>query len=114
MPLGRAQRIAQDLVRLDSVTAELNKTLFVLERVNSKIDLKDSVIKANEDKIATYLKEIGAHETKFKTSTERITKLESDVTTLQTKNERLEGWVKGLGGGLIATLTAFVSVLLIK
>jgi chromosome segregation ATPase len=114
MPVSRAQRIAQDLVRLDSVTAELQKTLFVLERTNTKIDMKDSIILANTDKIDTYLKEIGAHESKFKTASDRITKLETDNADLNTKNQRLQGWIKGLGGGLIATLTTLISIIALK
>jgi chromosome segregation ATPase len=114
LPLGKAQKIAQDLIRLDSVTAELNKTLFVLERTKTKVVVKDSIIASNEEKIATYLKEIGAHETQFKLASDRVTKLEGDVTTLQEKNNKLQGWIKGLGGGFIATLTALVTVIAIK
>jgi chromosome segregation ATPase len=114
MPLTKARQVAQDLLRLDSLQAEHNKTLFVLERTNSKIEIKDSIINANTEKIDKYLKEIGTHEEKFKTSSERITKLETEVTDLQTKNTRLRGWIQGLGGGLIATLTTLISVIAIK
>lgn len=111
---SKARRIAQDLVRLDSITQEHNKTLFVLERTNAKLVLKDSIINTNEQKITEYLKEIGVHEEKYKTAANRVTKLENDVTTLQKKNENLQGWIKGLGGGLISAVTSLVAVILIK
>lgn len=114
MPLTKARQVAQDLLRLDSLKAEHEKTLFVLERTNSKIEIKDSIINANTEKIDKYLKEIGTHEEKFKTSSDRITKLETEVTDLQTKNNRLRGWMQGLGGGLIATLATLISVIAIK
>jgi len=76
--------------------------------------IKDSIIGVNEEKIVGYLKEIGVHEQKYKTAAERVTKLENDVTTLQKKNENLQGWVKGLGGGLISVVTSLVAVILIK
>jgi len=114
MPLTKARLIAQDLLRSDSLKAEHEKTLFILERTKSKLELKDSIINTNTEKIDKYLKEIGTHEEKFKTSTDRISKLESEVTDLQAKNNRLRGWMQGLGGGLIATLTTLISVIAIK
>jgi chromosome segregation ATPase len=114
MPLTKARQVAQDLLRLDSLKAEHEKTLFVLERTKSKLEIKDSIINTNAEKIDKYLKEIGTHEEKFKTSTDRISKLETEITDLQTKNNRLRGWVQGLGGGLIATLATLISVIAIK
>ena len=114
MPISKARKVAQDLIRLDSLVAEHNKTLFVLERTQTKLTIKDSIITSNEEKITTYLKEIGTHEEKYKTASTRVSELQNDVNTLQKKNENLQGWVKGLGGGLIATMTALLSVILIK
>lgn len=114
MPVTKARKVAQDLLRLDSLVAEHNKTLFVLERTQTKLAIKDSIINSNEEKIETYLKEIGTHEEKFKTASTRVSELQNDVNTLQKKNENLQGWIKGLGGGLIATMTTLLSVILIK
>ena len=114
MPVTRAQKIAQDLIRLDSLSAEHGSLKFILGKTESKITVKDSIIKTNTEKIDTYLKEIGAHEEKFKTASNRISALEIENSELKDKNQKLQSWIKGLGGGLIATLTTLISVIAIK
>lgn len=114
LSVSKARRIAQDLVRLDSLTAEHNKTLFVLQKTIAKVEVKDSIIDANNKKIETYLKEISTHEYKDSICTQKVAKLETDVATLQSKNENLQGWVKGLGGGFIATFSIILTSLLLK
>lgn len=114
MPASRARKVAQDLLRLDSLAAEHNKTLFVLERTQTKLVVKDSIINSNEEKIAEYLKEIGTHKEKYTVANNRVTELQESVSTLQTKNENLQGWIKGLGGGLIATMTTLITIILVK
>jgi len=114
MPASRARKVAQDLLRLDSLAAEHNKTLFVLERTQTKLVVKDSIISSNEEKIAEYLEEIGTHKEKYTVANNRVTELQESVSTLQTKNENLQGWIKGLGGGLIATMTTLITIILVK
>lgn len=111
---SKARKVAQDLIRLDSLIQEHNNTVFVLEQTKAKLILKDSIINTNEQKIVQYIREIAAHEEKYKTAADRVSKLENDVTTLQKKNKNLQGWVKGLGGGLLSAVTSLVAVILIK
>ena len=111
---SKARKVAQDLIRLDSLIQEHNNTVFILQQTKAKLILKDSIINTNEQKIVQYIREIAAHEEKYKTAADRVTKLENDVTTLQKKNKNLQGWVKGLGGGLVSAVTSLVAVVLIK
>ena len=111
---SKARKVAQDLIRLDSLIQEHNNTVFILQQTKAKLILKDSIINTNEQKIVQYIREIAAHEEKYKTAADRVTKLENDVTTLQKKNKNLQGWVKGLGGGLVSAVTSLVAVILIK
>lgn len=111
---SKARKVAQDLIRLDSLIQEHNNTVFILQQTKAKLILKDSIISTNEQKIVQYIREIAAHEEKYKTAADRVTKLENDVTTLQKKNKNLQGWVKGLGGGLVSAVTSLVAVILIK
>ena len=111
---SKARKVAQDLIRLDSLIQEHNNTVFILQQTKVKLILKDSIINTNEQKIVQYIGEIAAHEEKYKTAADRVTKLENDVTTLQKKNKNLQGWVKGLGGGLVSAVTSLVAVILIK
>lgn len=114
LPIAKARLIAQDLVRLDSLIQEHNKTIFVLNQTNSKLVLKDSIINSLEKKVTIQVQETNTQELKYKVAADRVVQLEKEINTLQRKNKRLQGWVKGFGGGLLATIATVVSLVLIK
>lgn len=114
MPLSKARLVAQDLLRLDSLKEEHKTTLFILSSTQKKVLSLDSTVNAKDDKIQFYTKELSTSEQKYKTASDRASELEKNVTTLQTKNQNLQGWIKGLGGGLISTATILLTALLIK
>lgn len=114
MPLSKARLVAQDLLRLDSLKEEHKTTLFILSSTQKKVLSLDSTVNAKDDKIQFYIKELSASEQKYKIASDRASELEKNVTRLQTQNQNLQGWIKGLGGGLISTATILLTALLIK
>jgi hypothetical protein len=114
IPESIAQKIAVDLLRLDSVSVELTTTQQVLRKTETKVAKQDSVIQTYLEKIQTYQKESAAQTERYETCAGRVTKLEKDVTTLTEKNRKLKNLAKGLGGGLVASLGTLVLLIALK
>ena len=114
IPQSTAQKIAVDLIRLDSVTVELKNTQVVLQKTEQKLVEQDSLILIYKEKLLTYQQEIATQNIRFNTCSERVTKLEKDVVTLTDKNKRLKGWLKGIGGGFITSVGLLIAMITIK
>ena len=114
IPQSIAQKIAVDLLRLDSVSVELTTTQQVLRKTETKVAKQDSVIQTYLEKIQTYQKESVDQTERYKTCTGRVTKLEEDITTLTEKNRKLKNLAKGLGGGLVTSLGTLVLLIALK
>lgn len=114
LPIDKARLIVQDLVRFDLLTQEHAKTVFVLDQTQNKLIFKDSIINNLQEKVTIQTQETKTQELKYTAAADRIIQLEKEVGTLQRKNKRLQGWVKGFGGGLLATMATVVSLVLIK
>lgn len=112
IPQSTAQKIAMDLLRLDSVSVELQSTQTVLHKTESKVVVQDSIIQTYLEKTQTYQKEIVAQNERYTLCADRVTKLEDEVTTLAEKNAKLKKWIKALGGTLGASL-GVLTVLLV-
>lgn len=114
MPLSVAQKVAVDLIRLDSVTVELKNTQVVLQKTEQKLTEQDSLVLIYKEKLSTYQQEIATQNIRFNTCSERVTKLEKDVVTLTDKNKRLKGWLKGIGGGFVTSVGLLIAMIAIK
>ena len=114
IPQYTAQKIAVDLIRLDSVTVELKNTQVVLQKTEQKLIEQDSLILIYKEKLLTYQQEIATQNIRFNTCSERVTKLEKDVVTLTDKNKRLKGWLKGIGGGFVTSVGLLIAMIAIK
>ena len=114
IPHSTAQKIAVDLLRLDSVSIELQTTQIVLSKTEAKVVKQDSIIQAYIEKVQTFEKESKAQTERYETCAGRVTKLEKKVTTLTEKNQRLKNLAKGLGGGLVASLGTLVLLIALK
>lgn len=114
IPQSTAQRIAVDLIRLDSVTVELKNTQVILQKTDQKLVEQDSLILIYKEKLLTYQQEIVIQNIRFNTCSERVTKLEKDVVTLTGKNKRLKGWLGGIGGGFITSVGLLIAMITIK
>jgi hypothetical protein len=108
IPQSTAQKIAVDLLRLDSTTVELKGTQVVLQKTEQKVLEQDSLIAIYKEKVLTYEKEIATQNKRFETCSNQVTKLENDVADLAKKNKRLQRWLKGVGGGLAASVAVLV------
>ena len=104
IPQSIAQKIAVDLVRLDSTVVELKGTQVVLQKTEQKVLEQDSLIAIYNEKVLTYEKEIATQNKRFETSSNQVTKLEGDIADLAKKNKRLQRWLKVIGGGLAASV----------
>ena len=114
IPQSTAQKIAVDLIRLDSVTVELKNTQVILQKTDQKLVEQDSLILIYKEKLLTYQQEVATQNIRFNTCSERVTKLEKDVVTLTDKNKRLKGWLKGIGGGFITSVGLLIAMITIK
>jgi hypothetical protein len=114
MPLSRAQRIAQDLLRYDSVRTELNSVYEIVKYKDSQIVKLNKINTVQIEKIDSLNSEIAIHEEKFKTADTRVTELQSENTKLQTSKNNLKNWCIGLGSGLITTIGSLLLVISIK
>ncbi len=114
IPHSTAQKIAMDLLRLDSVSTELTTTQQVLRKTEAKVAKQDSVVQAYLEKVQTYQKESKAQTERYKTCADRVVKLEEDVTTLTEKNRKLKNLAKGLGGGIVASIGTLVLLIALK
>ena len=114
IPQSTAQKIAVDLLRLDSVSVELKSTQAALHKTESKVVVQDSIIQAYLDKVKTYEKKSAIQIERYGLCASRVTKLEEEVITLADKNRKLKNLAKVLGGGLVATIGMLTLLITIK
>jgi hypothetical protein len=114
IPQSTAQKIAVDLIRLDSVTVELKGTQTLLQKTEQKVLEQDSLLCFYQEKVLTYEQEIAAQNKRFNTCSSRVTKLEGDVADLAKKNGNLKKWLTGIGGGFVASVGILVAMFTIK
>lgn len=113
-PYSKAKQIAIDLVRGDSVLAELKLTNKLVWQLNEKISTQDSIITLYIAKEQNYISQINNYDKIIIKKDEIITGLESDVTKLSRKNNRLKSGLKFLGGGFVASVLVIVTLIAIK
>ena len=110
----KVKLIAIDLVRGDSALAELKLTNKLVWQLNEKISTQDSIITLYIAKEQNYIGQINNYDKVIVKKDEIITGLESDVTKLSQKNNRLKSGLKFLGGGFVASLLVIVTLVAIK
>jgi hypothetical protein len=110
----KVKLIAIDLVRGDSAIAELKLTNKLVWQLNEKISAQDSIITLYIAKEQNYIGQINNYDKIIVKKDEIITGLESDVTKLSRKNNRLKSGLKFLGGGFVASLLVIVTLVAIK
>jgi hypothetical protein len=110
----KVKLIAIDLVRGDSAIAELKLTNKLVWQLNEKISAQDSIITLYIAKEQNYIGQINNYDKVIVKKDEIITGLESDVTKLSRKNNRLKSGLKFLGGGFVASLLVIVTLVAIK
>lgn len=113
-PYSKAKQIAIDLVRGDSALAELKLTNKLVWQLNEKISTQDSIITLYIAKEQNYISQINNYDKIIIKKDEIITGLESDVTKLSRKNNRLKSGLKFLGGGFVASVLVIVTLIAIK
>ena len=113
-PYSKAKQIAIDLVRGDSALAELKLTNKLVWQLNEKISTQDSIITLYIAKEQNYISQINNYDKIIVKKDEIITGLESDVTKLSRKNNRLKSALKWLGGGFLASLLTITTFIVIK
>jgi len=114
MPLSVAQAIAADLLRYDSTLVELQLTQSILYITEQKIIAQDSVIAMHKQKITIAQQQQLTQQEMFNVCSTRVTDLQEEVATLTNKNNNLKRWIKGLGGGLVATLGVLALMITLK
>jgi hypothetical protein len=110
----KVKLIAIDLVRGDSAIAELKLTNKLVWQLNEKISTQDSIITLYIAKEQNYIGQINNYDKIIIKKDEIITGLESDVTKLSKKNNRLKSGLKFLGGGFVASVLVIVTLIAIK
>ena len=113
-PYNKAKQIAIDLVRGDSALAELKLTNKLVWQLNEKISTQDSIITLYIAKEQNYTSQINNYDKIIVKKNDVITGLESDVTKLSKKNNRLKSGLKFLGGGFVASVLVIVTLIAIK
>jgi hypothetical protein len=113
-PYSKAKQIAIDLVRGDSALAELKLTNKLVWQLNEKISTQDSIITLYIAKEQNYISQINNYDKIIVKKNDVITGLESDVTKLSRKNNRLKSGLKFLGGGFVASVLVIVTLIAIK
>lgn len=86
-PIHVAKQIAKDLLRGDSVMAELKLTNEQLTKTEEKVVLKDSVISTMVIKEKNYISIIGAQDSKFTVMENYSKKLEFQLKKEKVKNK---------------------------
>ena len=114
IPQSTAQKIAVDLIRLDSTTVELKNTQTILHKTERKVLEQDSLMLIYKEKVLTYEKEIASQNERFNTCSSKVTELEGDVADLAKKNGNLKKWLTGIGGGFVASVGILVAMFTIK
>jgi len=108
-----AQKIAIELIQKDSIQSELNITNKILKETQTQSQIKDSVIISFEKKVIEYNAESKILSEKEKLHLDKINNLEENNTSLTKKNKRLKTLSQWLGGGLVATLTTLIAIILL-
>ena len=111
---SKAKQIAIDLVKGDSAIAELKITNKLVWQLNEKISTQDSTITLYIAKEQNYISQINNYDKISIKKDEIITDLESNVTKLTKKNNRLKSGLKYLGGGFVASILTIITLTLIK
>jgi len=111
---NKAKLIAIDLVKGDSAIAELKVVNKLVWQLNEKISAQDSIFTLYIAKEQNYIGQINNYDKIIVKKDEIITGLESDVTKLSRKNNRLKSGLKFLGGGFVASLLVIVTLVAIK
>jgi hypothetical protein len=111
---NKAKLIAIDLAKGDSAIAELKLTNKLVWQLNEKISIQDSIITLYIAKEQNYINQINNYDKIIVKKDEIITGLESDVTKLSRKNNRLKSGLKFLGGGFVASILVIVTLITIK
>ena len=111
---SKAKQIAIDLVRGDSAITELKITNKLVWQLNEKISTQDSTITLYIVKEQNYISQINNYDKISIKKDEIITDLESNVTKLTKKNNRLKSGLKYLGGGFVASILTIITLTLIK
>ena len=114
MNYSTAKKIAIDLVKGDSAIAELKVVNKLVWQLNEKISTQDSIITLYIAKEQNYIGQINNYDKVIVKKDEIITGLESDVTKLSRKNNRLKSGLKFLGGGFVASILVIVTLIAIK
>jgi len=111
---NKAKLIAIDLAKGDSAIAELKVVNKLVWQLNEKINAQDSIIILYIVKEQNYISQINNYDKVIVKKDEIITGLESDVTKLTRKNNRLKSTLKWLGGGFVASLFTITTFIVIK
>lgn len=109
-----AKLIAVDLVKGDSAIAELKVINKMVWQLNEKINAQDSLVTLYIVKEQNYISQINNYDQISNKQTSVITNLESDITTLTRKNNRLKKGIKLIGGGFVASILIIITLVTIK
>ena len=104
LPISVFKLIAKDLLSGDSAKAELTLANQHISGLETKVNLKDSVINTMQVKEANYVKIIDAQNQKYDVMENYSKRLEWDL-----KKEKVKSKFKSiLGTGMVAVLTFFL------
>jgi hypothetical protein len=109
-----AKLIAIDLIKGDSAVAELKITNSMVWQLNEKTNIQDSIITLYVNKEDNYIAQLKNTEKINTVKDKIISELESDVSKLTRKNNRLKNGIKWLGGGFVASILTIITLTLIK
>tara|TARA_R110000803_G_C11977921_1_gene320390 strand:- start:1600 stop:2028 length:429 start_codon:yes stop_codon:yes gene_type:complete len=109
-----AKKIAIDLVKGDSTTAELTQTKELVLNLTLKSNFQDSIIKNFEIKDYNYILQIQNYIQVDKQQDIIVKGLTQDVSKLQKSNIRLKKGFKWLGAGFMVTLTSLITLIVLK
>ena len=100
-----ARKIAIDLVRGDSVKAELSKTKILVDQLQEKITLQQRTVNLFADKVANYETQVDLYRKKEVKYNEIVIGLEKDVNRFKRKNTYLK---ISVGVLVITTAVGFI------
>jgi hypothetical protein len=113
-PYYKAKQIAIDLVKGDSVIAELKIVNTLVWQLNEKINTQDSIIKLYIIKEQNYISQINNYDKIIIKKNEIITGLEKNVIKLTNKNKNLKRNFKIVSGGFLASIFTIITLISIK
>lgn len=102
------------MVKGDSAIAELKLANKLIWQLNEKNNAQDSLVTLYIDKEQNYIGQIANYDQILLKQKEIITGLESDITKLTRKNERLKKGLKWLGGGFVSSILVIITLVTIK